>query len=199
MFINSILKPYEDVPNSGSMRVLRDVLSIEGVGKKNVIIRGGITKEFWQKVIDTAKKYSVCAPGSPGIGKTASTAVLIRLLLEQKHTVVYRIRTLEKDGFVYLFTPSVELAARDIDVQIVPEDKFRCTDKMFNNPSIYYVVDPGHTKDSCDLPSIYDGKVIIVTSPDVGHWGDSQFAKEGMFLYYPVWSLDELIKAKHFF
>ena len=62
------------------MRVLRDVLSLEGVvGKKNVIHRGQISEEFWQNVIDATQQFRVCALGTPAIGKTLSTCVLICL------------------------------------------------------------------------------------------------------------------------
>ena len=79
---------------------------MEGVGKKNVIIRDNITEEFWSEVIATTNEYRVGAVGgTPGIGKTTSTCILIRLLLQQRHTVLYHVRTKEKEGFVYLFTP----------------------------------------------------------------------------------------------
>ena len=80
LFIESIMKPYEEVPNSGNMRVPRDVVSIEGFWKNDVIVRSNITEEFWQKVIDTSKEYRVCALGISGIGKTTSTGILIRLI-----------------------------------------------------------------------------------------------------------------------
>ena len=73
------MKPYDDVPNSGNMRILRDVLSIEGIGKQNVILRSKITEEFWQKVIEATEDSRVCAVGTPEIGKTSSTCILIRL------------------------------------------------------------------------------------------------------------------------
>jgi hypothetical protein len=62
------------------------------------------------------------------------------------------------------------------------------------------VVDPGKTKDSCDLPTFFQGKVIIVASPDEQHWGGSSFDKEvagrgGRLMYFPVWELHELLKS----
>ena len=117
------MKPYEDVPNSDEMRVLPDVLSMEGLGKKTVILRGKITEEFWQQVIDKTKDFRVCAIGTPGIGKTSSTCILIRLLLEPKCTVVYRIRSDEKNGFVYKFTPALKTPA-NIDVRVFQDYEF---------------------------------------------------------------------------
>ena len=62
---------------------------------EDVIIRN-ITEHFWQACIDQVdeynendnKRYRVCAVGTPGIGKTASTPILIRRLLSKGHTVV---------------------------------------------------------------------------------------------------------------
>jgi hypothetical protein len=73
-----------------------------------------------------------------------------------------------------------------------------------NNVSIYYVVDPGQTKDNCNLDVDFKGKVIIVASHDEGHWGGSEFLKQrgtikGLFMFMPVWSLDELLNAKQHF
>lgn len=92
----------------------------------------------------------------------------------------------------------------DINVQVIPEEKFQRTSAKFNHPSTYYVVDPGKTKDSCDPPNIFQGKVIIVASPDEGHWGGSEFLKQrgnikGLFMFMPVWSLSELLAAKQYF
>ena len=206
LFIESIMKPYEepykDVLDIDNMRVLRDVLSLEAAGKNNVIIRYKITEEFWSAVIATTIEYRVCAVGTPGIGKTTSTCILIRLLLQQQHTVLYHVRTKEKEGVVYLFTPQAG-STTAIDVQVEGERKFNRLDSKYNNETIYYVVDPGKTKDDCDPPNAFLGKVIIVASPDEGHWGGSNFKKDrngmsGIFLYYPVWEVHELIAARKF-
>ena len=90
---------------------------------KNVILRSNITEEFWQEVIAATSDYRVCAVGTPGIGKTTSTCILIRLLLKQQQTVVYHVRTDEKDGYVYMFAPPVEKNG-DVDVQVIPEAQF---------------------------------------------------------------------------
>ena len=195
LFIQSIMKPYEepykDILDIDNMRVLRDVLSLEAAGMNNVIIRYKITEEFWSAVIATTIEYRVCAVGTPGIGKTMSTCILIRLLLQQRKTVLFQIRTKEKEGFVYLFTPQAG-STTEIDVQVERERKFNRLDLKYNHQTIYYVVDPGKTRDDCDPPNEFLGKVIIVASPDEGHWGKSNFQKErsgvsGFFLFYPVW------------
>jgi hypothetical protein len=42
---------------------------------------------------------------------------------------------------------------------------------------------------------------LIVSSPDEGHWGESEFAKRrddvcGRFMYFPIWELEELQMAR---
>lgn len=202
LFIESIMKPYEDVPNSDNMRVLRDVLSLEGEWKKNVILRGQITEEFWQKVIDATKQFRVCALGTPGIGKTSSTCILIRLLLEQKQRVMYRVRRIQNNGFIYIFIPSLGTSGKlDVTVKVIRENVFDYLDEEVNKPSTYYIVDPGQTKNSCNLDNDFIGKVIIVASPDDRHWGGNDFKKErdgvvGTFLVLPVWNLFALLNAR---
>ena len=198
------MKPYEGVPQDKNMRVLHNVLSIEGLTTRSIIIRSNITEEFWREVIAASQEFHVCALGTPGIGKTTSTCILIRLLLEQKRTVLYRVRTEDNQGYVYMFIPALKTQA-NIDVKVFKEEKFKFEymNEEFNNPSIYYVVDPGQTRDNCNLQNIYQGKVIIVTSPDEGHWGGSMFQKkkdgvQGTFRFYPVWKLSELIDARPF-
>lgn len=68
------------------MKVLRDVVSIEGSGRYDVVVRN-MTEDFWLEVIENSMKYSICAVGTPGIGRTSKTYVLIRLLLQQNKTV----------------------------------------------------------------------------------------------------------------
>jgi hypothetical protein len=200
-FIKSILQPYEDIPNSDGMRVLRNVVQLaEGKKVKDVVLRN-ITEDFWWRIIEESKKdeiRSVCAVGTPGVGKTTTTCVLIRLLLAEKaeRTVVFRLRTISQSSFVYVFTTSTIDGTVDINVNVIKENKLKILD--INKPNTYYVVDPGETKVNCNLDHDFDGKVIIVASPDDRHWGASEFSKErdnrrGNFLYYPVWNIHELV------
>jgi hypothetical protein len=69
------------------------------------------------------------------------------------------------------------------------------------DPTVYYIVDPGKTKNSCDPPTRFRPKVIIVTSPDSRHWGDKEFTKlrgtsKGTMRFYPVWTKEELMFAR---
>ena len=204
LFIKSIMKPYEGIPQDKNMRVLHNVLSIEGLTTRSIIIRSNITEEFWREVIVATQDFRVCALGTPGIGKTTSTCILIRLLLEQKYTVIYRVRRLDNKGHIYMFN-MVSDSPLEIDVKILRENEFDYrNNKEINKISTYYVVDPGKTKDNCDLDADFKGKVIIVASPFDGHWGVSEFEKDregvsGIFCYYPVWELDELLAARSYF
>jgi signal recognition particle GTPase len=89
------MKSYEDIPNRNGMKVLRDVPCLFTGYTGNVVIRN-ITEDYWNEVIQVAetpnKRTRVCAVGTAGIGKTESTAVLIRLLLQRNRTVVYHER-----------------------------------------------------------------------------------------------------------
>jgi len=76
----------EDIPNSDGMKVLRNVISLEGKPITKNIVARKITEPFWNACIatvnDSDMSYQVAAVGSPGIGKTTATPILIRLLLQ---------------------------------------------------------------------------------------------------------------------
>jgi ABC-type glutathione transport system ATPase component len=77
---------------TSGMHVLRTVVDLESNTTCNVVLRS-IIQNFWQMVIGATETYRVCVVGTPGIGKTTTTCILIRLLLTQKKTVVYHVRT----------------------------------------------------------------------------------------------------------
>ena len=116
-FIKSILGDYEvindidgmelDIPKTNGMKVLRNVVELEKGGTGNVIVRNN-TENFWLKVIEATETETdrVCALGTPGIGKTTTTCILIRLLLKKNKTVVYRVRRKNTAGIIYMFTRS---------------------------------------------------------------------------------------------
>jgi hypothetical protein len=197
-FVKSIIKEFVNIPNSNGMRVLHNVISLEGKGESDIVLRN-ITEIFWQAVIDATKDFRICAVGTPGIGKTCTSCVLIRLLLEQKKTAVFRVLG---NGFVYMFIPT-ELGK--VDVKVIRENEFDYDDENVNNDSVYYVVDPGKTKyTSCDLSSRYQGQVIIIASPDDEHWAGSEFfkgrnSKQGILMFFPVWTLQELLESSLIF
>jgi hypothetical protein len=206
-FAQSIMREPEPIAGSDGMSILRDVVMLGNTGGLiNVFLRK-ITVPFWQACIDLVDmpdaRYRVCAVGSPGIGKTTCTPVLIRMLLKRQATVVYLIRSLEKDFFYYEFIPN---ANGSVTTNVYPEEEGKRNIGSLNSKLTYYVVDPGKTKDSCDPGDNFQAKVIIVASPDSRHWGGSEFRKArlpgpvmGFFKYFPVWELSELLAARMFF
>jgi hypothetical protein len=186
------------------MSVLKNVVDLESYSTRDVVLRS-ITEDFWEEVITSTSTQRVCAVGTPGIGKTTITCILIRLLLQQNRTVIYHILTTKNDGYVYMFTP-ISKDPLEIDVNVIAEKYFMYGDTEVNMTTMYYVADPGQTMEvSCNINNAFLGKVIIVASPNSKHWGGSDFRKErgaslpGLFLNFPVWTLDELIAAKQYF
>jgi hypothetical protein len=212
-FVKSITarhpEPIDGSDDGRMMEVMRDVVDLEtGTILPRVVIRK-VTRPFWQACIDEADtpgmRIHVAAIGSPGTGKTACTPYLIRmLLLERRVAVVYHVRTLRKSGWVYEFVPG-----RDdhddstvVVANVYPEQGYWKSEiPSLNDPSAYYVVDPGKTTESCDPDARFLPKVILVTSPDSKHWGDGEFFKRrgntgGTLKVFPVWELDELLHAR---
>jgi hypothetical protein len=203
-FAESILRETVQIAGSVGMSVLENVVMLETGELCNVVLRK-ITKPFWQACIDMVnapeKRYRVCAVGSPGIGKTTCTPVLIRMLLKRNATVVYIIRSLKENRFYYEFIPN---ANGSVTTNVYPEKEGESNIESLKSKSTYYVVDPGKTKESCDPGDDFQAKVIIVASPDSRHWGDSMFRKargtvKGFFRFFPVWELSELLAARTFF
>ena len=221
-FITSILRDYEvilysknNVTMTTDMKVLKNVVDLESSTEGNIIVQSH-TERFWEKVIEATGTNRVCALGTPGIGKSTTTCILIRLLLRKNITVVYRIRNEDKGGFVYMFTPNMDTASSkttassqqttapvEVDVKVIGEIDFQWWDINVNNESVYYVVDPGKTKDNCNLGDNFKGNVIIVASPEESHWGNDDFfkgrglgtppRKPGTLRFFPTWTLQELI------
>jgi hypothetical protein len=217
-FVKSIMTNFEEIqkskeiPNDGElppstssgMSVLRDVVNLETGMRCNIVIRS-ITQPFWQACIDTVgtieARCHVCVVGTPGIGKTASTPILIRMLLKARLTVVYHVRTKNMTGWYREFTPDKE--SDKVTTNVYPETTNVHYIASLADSSTYYIVDPGKTKDDCCPDSNFKPKVILVTSPDERHWGESEFIKErnrtfGTFKYFPLWSFDELLNAAPF-
>jgi GTPase SAR1 family protein len=192
---------YEDIANSTGMKVLRNVVKLETGSPRDIVLRT-ITEPFWNKVIDATEKCRVCVVGTPGVGKTTITPILIRLIFERMQklqkavTVIYNVRSITEKGFVFIFTSSGTHGK--INTEAIPQKIFAETN--YNDKSTFYVVDPGLTKNNCNPPIFFKGRVIIVASPDERHWGESSFGKEfddtvGMFMYFPAWNLCELLPS----
>jgi hypothetical protein len=215
-YCTAIMKDYEEIQGSDDMKVIRDVPNLEAFGATNVVIRK-VTEDFWDKVIELTEtkgqQYRVCAVGTPGIGKTAATAVLIRKLLLMNRTIVYHVRTTKLTGWVYEFTPTQATAETtfSVKVNVVQEKDFENNTMVSFSyfkeeedfPPKYYVVDPGETKDDCSPDRTFQGRFILVSSPDEGHWGGNQFGKQkgnsgGLFRIFPLWNLKELLSARQY-
>jgi hypothetical protein len=195
---------YEPVSSYPGMEVIRDIRNLEADKRKDIVVRS-ITKKFWQTCIEIVDEVPlqdehprrVAAIGTPGIGKTLTTAVLIRMLLEKQKTVVYLIRQPYQQGWIYEMSPrggryEVKVYRESVPYFAIPSLRLATT---------YFIVDPGRTKDDCNPVPSFLPKVIIVASPDSGHWGDMEFTKyrvggSGTFRHYPVWSLEELRAAR---
>jgi hypothetical protein len=195
-FVSSVMKDPVPIEGSEGMSVLHNVMSLQYGETSDLVIRS-CDESFWKACIKTAetpnRRYRVCAIGTPGIGKTKSTAILIRILLQMGHTVVYLVRTTQEVGHYYEFTPST---TNVFDERDRGEDITSLT-----KTSTYYVVDPGPTFDDCCPDDTFQAKSILVSSPDERHWGKSQFTNLrgrvfGVFKYYPLWSLQELLEAR---
>jgi hypothetical protein len=200
-FIKSLMQAeYQDIPNSGGMRVLKNISDLESGESGDIVVRQ-CTIPFWEeciKVVNTPNmRYRVAAIGMAGTGKTISTPILIRMLLERNMTVVFLVQSEYKHGWYYKFVPdgtgrvTARIFSKKIGSPIVTS----------NDPATYYIVDPGKSKNDCNPRTDFLPKVILVASPDSRHWGGSEFIKrrgtvKGIMRYFPVWTKQELIFAQ---
>ena len=211
-FLDAILNnPFETLPNPnqeeegapgvGEMRLWRDIPDLDQKGMPvNIVLRSNI-EPFWQSCIDRVeivnpqRRYRVCAVGTPGIGKTFTTPLLLRMLLLKNSTVVYIRRSPERKSWYYEFIPT----SAGYAVNVYPEASKDPFDfPSLEEPSAYYVVDPGKSKVSCDPLEDFEARVIIISSPNDRHWGGGEFRKlrggqRGIFHYYPLWNLNEVL------
>jgi hypothetical protein len=194
---------YENVDAFPGMQVVRGLHNLETGQCEDLVVRS-ITKKFWQACIDivdaprkNVRPRRVAAVGTSGIGKTSSTAILIRMLLEKQMTVVYLIREPIAKGWYYEIVPT----DGRFEVKVYPESVDPVVIPSLEHATTYFIVDPGATIDDCNVSPRYSHKVIIVASPDSRHWGHKEFwnyrdGGEGVFVYYPVWPLEELLAVR---
>jgi hypothetical protein len=147
--------------------------------------------------------------GTPGIGKTVTTPLLIRMLLQRGATVVYRIAGMHYgDGWLYEFVPSRLSSTGKYTCYAYPA-KMGCLGAMASLclKRSYYIVDTGDSEISYNPSVAFRPKVVIVATPDERHFG-SGFLKMrgsgddrvcGKMMYYPLWSLAELEAARRYF
>ena len=232
-FVKAILtQPFEPLPTleptdasraddekdseSGAMRLWRNIPDLESDGEPVDIVLRSIAEPFWQSCIDavenlSGRRYRVCAVGTPGIGKSYTTPLLLRMLLLKGSPVVYIRHSVKSVSWYYEFIPPQSTNNESggnwdaVTVNVYPEEFTRFYDiPSLKLKSTYYVVDPGETKESCDPGAKFKSRVIIVTSPDEKHWGGGEFIKRrgkkvGVFHFYPVWNLTEVLRGlEHF-
>jgi hypothetical protein len=198
-FVDALMKAeFEPIAGRQGMSVLRNIPHLE-VGKMGNIIVRNMTDAFWEACIRQVNKPGcrVAAVGTRGIGKTTSTPILIRKLLERGNTVVYCLRSRDLSGWYWEFARKGDrYVARAYPEGLLPESI-----PSLKLSSSYYIVDHGSTTDSCDPPRDFEPKVIIVAALNAEHWGGSRFCspvsgRRGCFKYYPVWSRAELEEAQ---
>ena len=183
----------EGTPGVGEMRLWRDIPDLDRNGTLGNIVLRSIVEPFWQSCIDRVEgldpddRYRVCAIGTPGIGKTFTTPLLLRMLLLKNSTVVYIRRSPERKSWYYEFIPT----SAGYAVNVYPEASKDPFDfPSLEEPSACYVVDPGEGKVSCCPMSTFPARVIVISSPNDRHWGGGIFRKyrggqRGKFNYYP--------------
>lgn len=176
----------------------------------DIILRRAV-ENYWLECIRCTEvlNHRVCAVGTSSIGKTKSTAHLIRLLLQKKRTVVYRLRAL---CWLYEFRPNPNYNGSNGNEKaylctVYPEET-ACEDiESLHDRNTFYIVDPSAEKDTCAPERNIPARVIIVTQPISLYWGDEDFAKAhdnrgvtngGIFLVHPLWTLDELLVARRY-
>lgn len=90
------------------------------------------------------------------------------------------------------------MTLKDVRLDIFPEETSATSIIVLNHPDSLLVIDPRKTKTSCGPGTSFQGRAIIVSSPESCHWGDNQFCKlrspfRGAFMYIPLWTLEELL------
>jgi hypothetical protein len=208
-FVDALMNDDAYLPVNASigMTYLPDLPDLEAqkgfeMGQKYPVILRNITDAFWDACIEVGDvpgvSFRVAAIGTPGIGKTTSTPLVIRKLLKIGKTVVYHVRSDKGTKWIYEFIPEGDTYR----AEVFPEKSGLEFIPSLRQSSTYYIVDPGKTKDNCDPDASFRPSVIVVAAPDERHWGGSSFTKsvrgvKGLFKYYPVWSEEEIRAVKY--
>ena len=105
------------------------------------------------------------------------------MLFEEKHTVVYRLKS---EDFFWEFTWNEE----GYVVSVHPERYGIWKIESLTHPSTFYIVDPGSSLKKCLPPIAFKARTIIVSSPDECHWEGNEFSKQrddgcGIFKFSP--------------
>lgn len=202
-FVDSLLhSPLEPIPGSNGMSVMTNVYDPETKSNRTIVIRE-MSEQFWDSCLEVVNtpnyRYRVCVVGTPGTGKSSSIPLLIRMLLlrYETATVVYILRKIKGSEWYYEFKREGNV----VNAAVYNGTLFDSDIPSLSESSTYFIVDPGDTTYSCGPPADFFPKTILVSSPDERHWGGSAFSKrrdivKGVFKYYPIWTLNELIGAR---
>jgi hypothetical protein len=199
-FVASIMKGIVEIPKSDGMLLMRGVTNLEtGSILDSVVIRN-VERRFWSECVNQVMTPDmvrrVCAVGTPGIGKTTSTVFLIRTLFENKQTVVYRFAS---EPYYWEFTWRTSTG---YDVNVYTQDHDIWDIRSLIDPSTFYIVDPGASRENCLPDTLFQARTIIVSSSDDYEcWGRSHLTKQignvnGRFMMFPMWDLEELLMAR---
>jgi hypothetical protein len=157
------------------IKLMKNIGNLEVGGIDKLIVIRNIVEKFWKACIQKCDSgiYRVCAVGTPGVGKTVTAPLLIRMLLQAGATILYRIAGLHYNaGWLYEFVPS----------RLSSPGKYACfvyPDNMGNLGEIaslclkssYYIVDTGDSEISYNPSVAFRPKVVIVATPDERHFG----------------------------
>jgi hypothetical protein len=199
----------ETVAGETRMTVIRNMPTPDGE-QFDLVVRE-CTVPFWQACISAVEwpncNFRVCAIGSPGIGKTTSTFVLLRMLLQQRRRVVYHVCRPLANGYMYEFRcrATYDQPSSPPYICEVHSEASLWEIQSLRERGTFYVVDPGQTSRDCVPSDDFLPRVIVVSSPNDVHWGGEKFTKfrrdivkisGGLFFYYPLWSWAELRQAR---
>jgi hypothetical protein len=162
-------------------------------------IRGmGSIYEFQRKKVASA----AAAAAAAATVETAATATEAATMAEETAAILAEETATTAETAT---TGETERPEYSYICTIHDESSFPTGIASANDETVYYIVDPNKTKDSCDPKDDFKPKVIIVSSPNDLHWGGSEFDKErddevavsgGLFCYYPLWTLEELLDGR---
>ncbi|KAL3923652.1 MAG: hypothetical protein SGILL_001537 [Bacillariaceae sp.] len=197
--------PIHSIPNTTGMHVYHYVPNIEEKDELRSVVIRPEDRSFWETCIAKSMAgHRVCGVGNPGTGKSATMFHLIRLLaIEYKRTVVYAIKTnrtvymelkpvLDQDTGCVV---DIEMCIHSIIPELIP---------CLQDQNAYYVVDPGKSKESCDVDADFSAHFIMAASCDNRHWGAGEFTKlrgkktKGKFIYASHWEEASLFTVKRY-
>lgn len=149
-------------------------------------------KEVWDEVLKRNLKRSMVV-GSPGIGKSFSTAYFLKRLLERNKLVVYELRSLRS---VVIFVPPLmdehnEEYVAYTTVHWNAWSPAGCP--ALQNPEAYYIIDPAKGSASEWIASVR-ARTVVPPSPDLDTLGDWRKVAERFFL--DAWTQQELLAVR---